>query len=290
MMSQINQVSSRNLYEFGDYMKKQLTIALILAVIVVIVPFLDFLNSIFLLLVLGAALIIMALILIIYEIMMLVRLSKAKVASPHPNLIRTYQFLLANILLGILGIFITDRVYVLTLDVATTIVVLIAWKSLADYVEIYGKEVPNSPGFQLVAQGIKMYTISAILSIGISFVSFFIGFSDTLVSFSALVIISFIIAIFSIVASFKLANGIMAVFGGHIPSRSPSPSQPMYGAPTPQFTSHIPDNSMQYGSPSSEPATTFQTTQGGQHFCQQCGGIVDPEAKFCGICGNTIIK
>ncbi|MBA7540390.1 hypothetical protein ES705_32687 [subsurface metagenome] len=285
MMSQINHKSSRNLYEFGDYMKKQLTFTLILAVMSVIVTFLDFSIDIFLLLVMAIALIIIALIVIIFEIMMLVRLNRAKDASPHPNLVKTYQFFLANILLGIVGIFISEPVYALTINVASLIVVLIAWKSLAEYVEIYRKESPASPGFQLVAEGIKMYTISVYLSLGMLVVSFIMGFSYNLGLMIGLGIISFIIAIFSIVASYKLANGMMAVFGAPIPSGSPSPSPSMYGNTAPQFISHIPDNSSQYGAPASEPATTIQTTNMGQNFCNQCGGIVDPEAKFCGVCG-----
>ena len=200
-MSQINQTSSQNLYEFGDYMKKQLNITLILAVMVVIVPFL--LNSLGMLVLFAIGIIIVSIIGLIFNILMLVRLSRAKNASPHPYLVKTFQFFIINIIIAVVGIFTNNMIFILVLDLASPIVVLIAWKSLADYVEIYRKEAPPSSGFQLVAQGIKMYTISVSLSLGIIVVSFFISFTLILGLVILTVLISFAITVYSIVASYK---------------------------------------------------------------------------------------
>ncbi len=243
-----------------------------------------------LLVIIGIAFTILALIILILEIMMLIGLNNAKNASPHPNLVKAYYFLLTNILIGVVGIFNRDPLFEFVLDVASTIVVFFAYKSLAEYVEIYRKEAPPSPEFHSIAEGIKMYTISVSLTLGMQVVSFFLSFMYSSGLTIAMVIISFIIVIYSFIASFKIANGIMAVFGQSITPGSPSPSQSMYGNTAPQSTSHIPDNSSMYRIPNSDPATTIQPTTAGEKYCSQCGAILDPVAKFCGVCGYTITQ
>lgn len=285
MMSQINSESSRNLYEFGDYMKKQLNMTIVLASLTLVLGLAVAINSIGLLAIGSIGILIVAIIVLIFEIMMLIRLSRAKTASPHPNLVKIFQFLIVNFVLGVVSTFISNAFIGLVVSIARSIIVLMAWKSLAEYVAIYGREVPPSNGFQLVADGIKMYTIATYVEIGTTIVSNLIAFTGSLGLAIVMVIVAFGTAIYSVVSAYKLANGIKEVFGAPPPAASPYPSQPMYSGQQPGYTPPAPAYT-----PQAEPNTTIQPTNAGPVYCPNCGGAVESGGKFCGLCGTTMNK
>ncbi len=102
-MSQMNNVTARNLYEFGDYFKKSLILMLVVAILTPIMALLLFVTAfgvVFLAFVLLGA----AIAALVLQIMMLIRLYRAKESSPHPELIRTFQLMIIAIIVSAVSI------------------------------------------------------------------------------------------------------------------------------------------------------------------------------------------
>jgi hypothetical protein len=161
--------------------------------------------------------------------------------------------------------FVVGGIFTSILDFIQVVLNLMVWKSLAAYVTLYGTEVAPSSGFQNFAEGIKMYVISVYVSITTSIVSFFIGFMGGYALILILTLVSLGTSIFSIVASFKIANGIIEIFGGVINMTQFSTQNTIL-----QKSSEIPKNNS------------------GKSFCSQCGAEIKPDARFCGVCGFTL--
>lgn len=266
-MSQMNNVTARNLYEFGDYMKKQLIISII--VIFTAVFALIMIGLIFLL---GFVILIGGIAALVFEIMMLIRLYRAKESSPQNELIKCFQFFIGVIIITVIITFNpVGGIFASILDLIQTVLNLMAWKSLAVYVELYGTEVAPSSGFRNVAEGIKMYTISVYVSITTSLVSFFVGFDGSGALILILLLVSLGTSVFLIIASFKIANGMIEIFG-RVTNMTQFSTQNSYMPSTkmPQKSSEIPKDNT------------------GISFCSQCGADIAPDARFCGVCGFTL--
>jgi len=266
----MNDNTSKNLYEFATYFKRilQITIASI------IIGFIGGLIAVFaleFLFVLGIILLIISVSIIVFKVLMIIRLSNAKNSSPHPELNKAFMFMLISLILaGINGIiggvnnFVGSlglNIFSSLLGIGGLICDLLGWQSLGKYVAVYGQEKGISQGFQMVADGIKTYIITVYIVLvcnALSIVVLFISYGIFLIAIALL-----IASIVMIVAQFKIANGMLMIFGGI------SPTQPslQYGTPPPSF---------QQGSGSEE------------KFCRKCGAKLMPGAKFCTSCGNTI--
>lgn len=274
-MSQMNNVTSRNLFEFGDYFKKSLVlglIAVILSPLIFGLLWIMPLGAGFLGFVLLGALIAV----LVFQIMMLIRLYRAKESSPHPELIRTFTLMIVAIIVSVAGI-IGSYVYWVVewlSNVAAIVLQMIAWQSLAKYLIVYSNEANPSEGFPTVAEGIKSYVMFTYVSLGISVVNLILGFFpnniftwDTIDTILIIVrIAAMVIAIIIIVAQFKIANGIKLIFSG---------------------TPAVQPTSQQYGTPVSSVQPSIPSAQK-ERYCSKCGTKIVGEAKFCTSCGEAL--
>ncbi len=279
-MSQMNEVTIRNLYEYGDYFKKSLVIGLIVAICTPLALIGIFAPGLFLFI--GFVLLAGAIAVLVFQIMMLIRLSRAKDASPQPFLVKSFQYFIIGILVSIVGIifgFIPLVGYYVEWGCSILSVVfnLLAWQSLANYIALYGSEVGPSEGFQMISTGVKSYIMYGIINLGISFVDFILGFIfwndpytwDTADTIGIIIsLISLVVAILTIVAQFKVANGMIMIFTSTrtVPSGAPSASPKM-------------DQMFANAAQSSTTET--------ERYCSKCGVKMMPGAKFCTNCGAT---
>ncbi len=282
IMSQMNDNTSKNLLEFATYFKRILQLALVaigitfLSVLVVVVGTMTLNLGIvavggFILL----GVIVISIISLAFQVMMFIRIGNAKTSSPHPELVKSYNFFLISLILtgvtliiSIISAIITffNPLGSLTLDIIDIFVGigilvcdLLAWQALGKYIAVYGGERGNSQGFLMVAEGIRTYVITVYISLAMSALGFivgFIGFGVTLVA-----LVSLVVSIIMFVAQFKIANGMLMIFGG-TGGYSQAPVAPL--APS---------------------QTTTPTTE---HFCQKCGAKLMAGAKFCTACGTTL--
>jgi hypothetical protein len=268
-MSQMNNITARNLYEFGDYFKKSLIMLIIVAIVVPVVALILFVAPItsgFLGLLIAAA----AIAALVFQILMLIRLYRAKESSPHPELIKSFQLIITAIIVSAASIvFFFSEVLQEVCSVVSIVLTLIAWISLGKYIEVFSSEASPNDGFTMVAGGIKLYVILTIVNIAINAFDLILGFfvSDTFILIMTFVVA--VIAIIVIVAQFKIANGIINIFS----NAPPMPSGVQYGAPQP---------------PQQPQQPPTQTSSGTTHYCSKCGAKVMEGAKFCPSCGETL--
>ncbi len=262
----MNNVTARNLYDFGDYMKKQLTISLLVIFSALITLFLGIIELIILV---GFVIMIAGIAVLVFEIMMLIRLYRAKESSPQNELIKCFQFffgvIIISVILSLMTFFNVGGIFALILDFIQVVLNLMVWKSMGAYVALYGSEEASSSGFENVSKGVKMFTISVYVSITTDVVSFFVVFIGSIALILILTLVSLGISIFSIVASFKIANGMKEVFGG-VRNMTQFSTQ----TTIPQKSSEFPKNNT------------------GKRYCSQCGTELKLDARFCGVCGFTL--
>jgi hypothetical protein len=283
-MSQMNETTSKNLFEFATYFKRILQLALVaigvtlLSIIVIAVgvvllsPGIVTAGGI-----IALGVVVISVISLVFQIMMFIRIGNAKNSSPHPELVKSYTFFMISLILAGVSVVLAIIIGVISffnplgnlfldiLDILVGFAILIcdllAWQSLGRYIAVYGQERGNSQGFVMVAEGIKTYIITVYVSLALSALSFivgFIGFGVTIVALASL-----IVSIIMFVAQFKIANGMLMIFGAQT-SYSVEPTAPL--APTP----------------------TTAPSSGVEHFCKNCGAKLMPGAKFCTSCGTTL--
>ena len=270
----MNDNTSKNLYEFATYFKRilqinilSIIIGFIAGVIIVFAP--EFL------LVLGVILFIIAILLIVFRVLMFIRLLSAKNSSSHPELIKAFNFMLVSLILAIingiitgvtyfdlsLGFFVGLSIFSSLLSVGGLICDLLQWQSLGKYIAVYGQEKGMSQGFQMVADGIKTYIITVSIVIVCNALNILVLFIPNGIFLVAIVLL--IASIVMLAAQFKIANGMLLIFGSIPPVQT----------------------SFQYGTP----PPSFQQVSGSEEkYCTKCGAKLIPGAKFCTSCGNTL--
>jgi len=270
-MSQTHPGITLNLHEFADYMKKSLILALIAILGSFIVLFIAFgAGSIGTVLIVGLLIIGAAIGVIVFQILQLSRLSRAKIASQDHLLAQAYNMLLGALILSAISIFTTNSpIASYGLEIIGAILTILGYKALVEFAE------RNYSSAQKARQGFNLFFISAIINIGLSLVTFLI-YSDLIL------IVSLIVSVVAIVAQFMLANGFLEVFSGGQSFQSSSsswndPTEPTfqsYGAPS----TPSPPSSSTYHPPAS-------STE--KKFCKMCGTELMAGSKFCGHCGST---
>jgi hypothetical protein len=280
----MNNMTARNLYEFGDYFKKSLVLSVIAVIFTPIMAVLLFVLPGFALF-LGVILIFIAIAVLVFQILMIIRLYRAKESSPHPEIIKAFQLILAAIIVSAVSI---AAVYIwwgldVMCDFAAIILELLAWQSLGKYIKVYSSEADPNEGFPMISEGIKTYITFTYVSLVFPVVNFILGFfyndpyswnmMDTISIIISLV--SLIISIVIIVAQFKIANGFIQVFAS-ASSVSPGTQYSTPPASTQQYG--IPQSSFKQEAPSSEKV----------RYCSKCGTKIIGDAKFCTSCGETL--
>jgi small-conductance mechanosensitive channel len=264
-----------NLHESAEYLKKSLILALITIFGAFIALFIALgVGSIGFIVIVGLLLLGAAIGLIVFQILQLSRLSRAKVTSQNNLLTQAYNMLLGALIASGISIFTSNAPMVeFILGIVGTILTILGYKALVEFAE------RNYSSAQKARQGFNLFSISSIINIGLSLVSFLITSYDT-----ALLIlgVSLIVSIVAIVGQFMLANGFLEVFSEGQSFQSPSsswndPTEPTfqsYGAPS----TPSPPSSSTYHPPAS-------STE--KNFCKMCGTQLMDAAKFCGHCGST---
>lgn len=115
----------------------------------------------------------------------------------------------------------------------------------------------------MVADGIKTYIIIAYIVITARILSFVVG----IIGFGVMLVglVSLVARIIMIVSQFKIANGMLMVFGGTSLGNYSTEPTPVQAVTTP-----------------------LQGSGSSSKFCSKRGGKLLPDAKFCPSCGQTI--
>lgn len=266
----MNENTAKNLYEYADYFKKSLQLTVVSILLAFVTGF-AFLASYIFGIILIIVLVGISIAIIVLGILMILRLANAKNSSPHPELIKAFTFFLISLILSAIVsiIDISLNFYVsLGLSVFNSIVGisalvcdLLGWIAFDKYIKVYASEVGGSPGFQMVADGIRTYLITNYIMLGTTALTLIAFMAPTLLLVLALAIL--IVSIIMLVAQFKIANGLLIVFGGGtIPKHTTEPIVPL--------------------APSTSPSTTEV------RFCSNCGTKLMLGAKFCTSCGSTV--
>ena len=296
-MSQMNNNTSKNLLDFATNFKKILVFQLIAMIVTVIgtfilassVAFGDMsMETVEAILLIG--IVILGLVTLIWQVKMLMCLAQAKLSSPHSELDKAFMvYMISVILTGTAMIVSIVDIFILlvqerdakiltiissSLTLCTYVCNIIAWKGLGNYIAIYATEVPPSNAFLMEAKGLNTYiitlyivlitdTIMLILT-NISLIpsgggGIYLDPTDMIVSVISLV--SGIAALVGYVAQFRIANGMLAIFGG-VPTQA-YPTQP----PAPY---------------------TPAPTSGTDRFCIKCGAKLMEGEHFCKNCGHNL--
>ncbi|MHA1611404.1 MAG: zinc ribbon domain-containing protein [Promethearchaeota archaeon] len=290
-MSQIHPGISQNLYEYADYMKKSLILAIILIFGSVFTILAAITESLGFVLIAGGIVGIVAIILLVFRIIMLIRLSRAKNFNRDPLLVQSFNLFIATIILSVISIF-SSRIQILTtgINLVNGILTILAYKALLDYA------IKNFSDVNDFEQGFKIYMIAAIISLGLGLIGGFIGFLDLAMGLM-LSLIDLVLGITSIVGQFKMANAMMSIYSrGGGTGQFYSPTQPSsFSQFSGQSSTSFPQEPtfQSYGA-SSQPSATFrpgsepnynsETTK--MNFCTTCGAPLPEGTKFCGSCGS----
>jgi len=285
----MNDNTRKNLFEYGTYFKRTLQLAIVSIIVSFVGAMIIALGVTMLsfgLITFGGivlfGVVIISIIILVFQIMMFIRIANAKNSSPHPELVKSYNFFLISLICSGVGAviaiidgiiaFVNPLYFSWTLTIISTLAslgVLIAnllgWQSLGKYIAAYSQETQPSQGFMMVSEGIKTYitTVYVVIVANIlSFIVAFIGWGTLIVA-----IVSLVASIVMFIAQFKIANGMIMIFG-NAPQFQPATQQ--YGAPVP---------SVQPTTPSAQK----------ERYCSKCGTKIVGEAEFCTSCGETLL-
>jgi len=293
-MSLMNDNTRKNLFEYGTYFKRTLQLAIVSIIV-------GFVGAMFIafgiasfsfgLITFGTivllGVVVISIIILVFQIMMFMRIANAKNSSPHPELVKSYNYFLISLICSGVGAiiaiidgiiaFINPFYFSWALTIISTLAGLgvligdlLGWQSLGKYIAAYSQETQPSQGFTMVADGIKTYimTVYVVIAVNIfTFIVAFIGFGATIIA-----IVSLVASIVMFVAQFKIANGMIMIFG-NAPQVQPAAQQ---------YTASV------YGAPLSSPQPTTPTAQK-ERYCSKCGTKIVGEAEFCTSCGETLL-
>ena len=258
--SQMNGVTRHNLLEFGQFFRKSLIWGIVAAAsaVLIIVPIIGWL-----------AILVFVIILLVFQIKMLIQLYRAKESNKNTELDKAFLFIIISICINIGASFLGNfAIGQSVLNIGATVVNLLGWMSLGNYISVYKGEASDNVGFTHVAEGIKLFSILTYVQIGVEIVNLISGLVSIPTFSTIMMVISVIAAVAVIVSQFKIANGLISIFG--VPGNYST-------EPTLSSTPSVSESS---NSSNSGPISS--------NFCSKCGGKLMDGAKFCPTCGHTL--
>ncbi len=297
--------TAKNLFDFGNYLKRKIIlemIMLILSIFLVVIVWIfvpDILDVIIITypsditpLFLGIVipLIILSVILtglgiasLIYTILMLISISRAKDTHPHPELNRTSLMLILGLVLKMIGF-----------SVVGLIIELIGWDAFQKFLV---NSQPEDAKNQKIEQNVRVYIITSAISIGVTTIVTMILLFPFLSTFFDIVmnsewtdpetiitqildvsseilnkslissVIGIALGLLPLIFALKIANS-MKILCDYAKSHSGIAQQSYY-------TQYIPND---------QPKPSGPTIK----FCQYCGNKIQVDSQFCKHCGQKL--
>ncbi len=302
MSQQLHPAITHNLYEYADYMKKSLIVSIALIIGSFITLFAVLSESLGLIFIAGFVVLIAAIVLLVFQIIMLVRLSRARNVNHDPLLVRAFNIFIATIIMAVITAFTATFVNLTAVfNLASGIMTIFAYKAIVDYTEQNFSDVADIKG------GFQLYMIGSVISMVLALIQGFLGTLTLTVSMMVLLIVS-VVGIVSIVGQFKMANAMLRIYSGganfqtspqfatstQFTSSNQFSSTGQFGQPSTNTTHRPTDEPTfdSYGSSSSSPAT-YRPSSGSDSaattknkICAMCGAPLPEGTRFCGTCGS----
>ncbi|MHA1673242.1 MAG: zinc ribbon domain-containing protein [Promethearchaeota archaeon] len=297
MSQQLHPAITQNLYEYADYMKKSLIVAILLIFGSIFTLVAVFTESLGLILITGFLVFIVAVISLVFLILMLVRLSGARNVNHDPLLVRAFNIFIATIIIAVITVFtIRFRLFNTVINLASGIMTIFAYKAIVDYTEQNFSDVAD------IKAGFQLYMIGSVISMVLSLIQSFLGMLSFGASIVILLIVS-VVGIVSIVGQFKIANAMLRIYSGganfqgqtQFATSAQFSSTGQFGGQPSTNTTQYPSNEptfQSYGAPSSTPDTyrprsgSNSATTTTNKICAMCGAPLPEGTKFCGTCGS----
>ena len=267
-MSQIPTEGTLNLRKFAGYMKKSVVLALVVIFSLIIILIFGIFMDIYAAYLLMLAILFLAGIgLLIFQILQITSLYRAKKAAFDPLLAKTFFLRLGGLILIGLAIISFYAFYLPFLLIFISFVLnIVSYNVLMKFAE------KNYSTPQKARQGFILFIISVLVGIGLFFLRL-LAYDWTVLILLGLGISLAVILV--TVGLFMIANGFLEVFINKdsfgIPSSSPiDPTEPTFES---------------YGAPISPALSSSESTK--DRFCKQCGTLFQDEATYCAHCGLT---
>jgi hypothetical protein len=266
MMSQIQTEGTLNLRKFAGYMKKSVILALVVIFSVIIILIFGFFVDLYAtyLLILGI-LFLAGIGLLIFQILQITFLYRAKKSASDHFL--TLCFILRLAALTLLGLAIISfyAFYLPFLLIFISVVLnIVSYNVLMKFAE------KNYSNHQKARQGFILFIISLLVGIGLSFLLLSAYDWTELILLGLGILLAVILVAVGLI---MIANGFLEVFINKdsfgIPSSSPiDPIEPTFES---------------YGAPISPSPPSSESTE--DRLCKQCGTLFQDQATYCAHCG-----
>ena len=267
-MSQIQAETTLNLRKFAGYMKKSviLTLVVIFSVIIILIfgIFVDLYATY--LLILGI-LFLAGIVLLIFQILQITFLYRAKKAASDPLLAKTFSLRLGGLILIGLAIIFFPAFYLPYLLIFIYLVLnIVSYNVLMKFAE------KNYSTPQKARQGFILFIISLLVGIGLSFLLLSVYDWTALILLGLGILLAVILVAVGLI---MIANGFLEVF----------PASDSFGIPSYLQIDPIEATFESYCVPLSPSPPSSESTK--DRFCKQCGTLFQDGATYCAHCGLT---